>query len=184
LCRNWAKYKVKKLYIFISLIVLCTTSWGQIDPKSAEAHIKVVYLYNFTKYVEWPPEYHSGDFIIGVLNGSPVFINELNKMAASKTAGSQKFIVKNYKSVAEIGKCNILYIPEGSNGMLADAIKKIKGLSTLLVTESVGDAKKGAAINFVVKDNKQEFELNKGNAEKCHLVVSNSLSGLAIAKID
>jgi hypothetical protein len=175
---------VKKLYIIASFIALGVLSLGQVDPKVAEAHIKVVYLYNFTKYVEWPAEYHQGDFVIGVLNGSPAFISELTKMASSKTAGSQKFSVKNFKSAAEISKCNILYIPESSNASLPDAIKKVHGLSTLLVTEFVGDAKKGAAINFVVKDNKQEFELNKGNAEKCHLVVSSSLSSLAIAKID
>ena len=175
---------LKKLYIVFSFVVLSSMAWGQMDPKATEAHIKVVYLYNFTKYVEWPPNYQDGDFIIGVLNGSATFMNELNKMATSKTAGSHKFIVKNYKTAAEIGKCNILYIPESSNALLGDAIKKIKGLSTLLVTEFVGDAKKGAAINFVVKDNKQEFELNKGNAEKCKLVVSSGLAALAIAKID
>jgi len=175
---------VKRIFLFVSVLLLGFKAIGQVDVKQAEAHIKAVYLYNFSKYIDWPTEYRQGDFVIGILNGSPAMIAELNKMAASKTAGSQKFIVKNYKSATEIDKCNILYVPETSNAQLADVLKKIKGLSTLLVTEAMGDAKKGAAINFVLKESKQEFELNKGNAERCKLVVSSSLSALAIAKVD
>lgn len=175
---------MRRLYIFLCFVLLGFSTAGQVDVRQAEAHIKAVYLYNFSKYIEWPSDYRSGDFVIGVLNGNSNIINELNKMAASKTAGSQRFIIKNFKTAAEISKCNILYVPASSNGMLPEVLKKIKGQSTLLVTESVGDAKRGAAINFVSKDSKQEFELNKGNAERCKLVVSSSLSALAIAKID
>lgn len=169
------------IILFVSLIFsgICR---AQFDPKATEAKIKVVYLYNFTKYIQWPSEYRSGDFIIGVLNGNTQMLSELNRMAASRTAGAQKFSIKNYKTVAEISKCNLLFLPESSNNLLSDVLKKVKGFSTLLVTESVGDAKKGASINFVFQDNKQEFELNKANAEKCHLVVSSSLS--ALARID
>jgi YfiR/HmsC-like len=175
---------VKRVFLFVSVLLLGFAAVGQVDVKQAEAHIKAVYLYNFSKYIEWPTDYRQGDFVIGILNGSPAMIAELNKMAASKTAGSQKFTVKNYKTAAEIDRCNILYVPETSNTQLLDVLRKIKGLSTLLVTESVGDAKKGAAINFVLKESKQEFELNKGNAERCKLVVSSGLAALAIAKVD
>ena len=175
---------MKRVFLFVSVLLLGFAAVGQVDVKQAEAHIKAVYLYNFSKYIEWPTDYRQGDFVIGILNGSPAMIAELNKMAASKTAGSQKFTVKNYKTAAEIDRCNILYVPETSNTQLLDVLRKIKGLSTLLVTESVGDAKKGAAINFVLKESKQEFELNKGNAERCKLVVSSGLAALAIAKVD
>jgi hypothetical protein len=153
------------------------------DVKQAEAHIKTVYLYNFSKYIEWPAEYSQGSFIIGVINGGPALMAELNKMAATKTAGNQKFVVKNYQFVSDIDKCNILYVPETSNGQLQDILRKIRGYSTLLVTEYNGDAKKGATINFILKDSKQQFELNQANAEHCKLVVSNSLAALA-TKVD
>lgn len=175
---------MKRAFFFFSVLFLSVTAMGQIDVKQAEAHIKAVYIYNFSKYIEWPADYRDGDFVIGVVNGSSAMIAELTKMAASKTAGSHKFVVKNFKSAGEIDKCNILYIPESSNGQLTEVLKKIKGKSTLLVTESVGDAKKGAAINFVLKNSKQEFELNKGNAERSKLVVSSSLSTLAVATVD
>jgi len=174
---------MRKIYIFFYVLLLSISAFGQ-DARQAEAHIKAVYLYNFSKYIEWPSGYSQGSFVIGVINGDPVLISELNKMAASKTAGSQKFVIKNFRTATQIGKCNILFVPGSSNAQLPEVLKKIRGTSTLLVTEYVGDAKRGAAINFVSIDSKQEFELNKANAERCRLVVSSSLSALAIAKID
>ena len=57
---------------------------------------------------------------------------------------------------------------------------KVKGYSTLIVAEKAGCAKLGAAINFVIQENKQRFELNKANAEKYNLKIGSSLAGLAI----
>ncbi len=180
---NSPKRTVKKLYLVFSFFLLLSASaFGQFE--QAVAHTKVIYIYNFTKFIEWPPDYHQGDFVIGVINASPVLLSELNKLATQKTSGNQKFVIKNFKSVEEIDKCNILYIPEGSNNMLTEALKKLHGTSTLLITESEGDAKKGAAINFIWKDSKQAFELNKANAEKNHLTVSSSLKTLAAVNIE
>jgi len=167
-------------------LLLTGTAYAQSDRQAeqAVAHTKVIYIYNFTKFIEWPPESNQTEFVIGVINASPALLDELNKLAASKTAGTHKFVIRNYKSANEIDKCNILFIPEGSNALLPEALKKIHGQSTLVITESEGDARKGSAINFIWKDNKQAFELNKSNAEKNHLVVSSSLKALAAINIE
>jgi hypothetical protein len=180
---NSLKQAVRKLYLVFSFFLLVSASaFGQFE--QAVAHTKVIFIYNFTKFVEWPPDYRQGDFVIGVMNANPVLLSELNKLASQKTSGNQKFIIKNFKSVDEIDKCNILYIPDGSNNLLTEALKKLHGTSTLLITESEGDAKKGSAINFIWKDSKQAFELNKSNAEKNHLIVSSSLKTLAAVNIE
>jgi hypothetical protein len=174
---------VKKLYsFFFFLILLSASAFGQYE--QAVAHTKVIFIYNFTKFIEWPTDYHQGDFVIGVLNANATLLGELNKLASQKTSGNQKFVIKNYKSVDEIDKCNILFVPETSNNLLTEVVKKLHGSSTLLITDSEGDAKKGAAINFIWKDNKQAFELNKAAAEKYHLNVSSSLKALAAVNIE
>jgi hypothetical protein len=140
-----------------------------------------MFLYNFTKYIEWPQEYKQGDFVIGILGGGADNLKkELAKLASTKKAGIQNIVIKTFGSVAEIEKCHMLFIPETKSSLLEDASMKCKKTSTLIVTEKDGLAKKGSAINFVVKDNKQNFELNKGNIEKYNLNVSSSLLSLAI----
>src|SRR5688500_10416091 len=46
-------------------------------------------IYHFTKYIDWPEDKKSGDFVIGVIGDTPLF-NELKKIISNKTAGSQK----------------------------------------------------------------------------------------------
>ena len=96
-------------------------------------------------------------------------------MALSKTVGTQKIEIRIVTKLSEIGKANILYVSPDVETPLVDIIKTTKGKSILVVTESIGFAKKGATINFVIVDNRQKFELNQANAEKNHLKVSSSL---------
>lgn len=144
------------------------------------AKIKAMFLYNFTKYIEWPSAYKEGNFVIGVLGNNANLMAELNKMAAQKTAGTQKFEIRSLSSVDGASKCHIVYIQPDKGGELPEVIGKLKGKSALIITEKPGLARQGAAINFVVQENKTKFELNKGNAEKYNLKVSSNLASLAI----
>jgi hypothetical protein len=148
-------------------------------PPDTNAKVKSVFVYNFTKYIEWPKNYKEGSFVIGVLGNSPV-VPELSQMASSKKVGTQPLEIKVFLSVSAITKCHILYVSEDMAGSLKDVINKVKGSSTLIVTEKAGMARQGSAINFIVQENKQKFELNKANAEKYSLSVSSNLTTFAI----
>jgi hypothetical protein len=141
--------------------------------------IKATFIYNFTKYIEWPASYKQGNFIIGVI-GNTTLIKDLNKMAVLKKAGNQPFEIKSFPSISSITKCHLLFVSSDNSVNLKEISQKIKNYSTLLVSEKPGCAKQGAAINFVIQDNKQKFELNKNNAEKYNLKIGSSLAGLAI----
>jgi hypothetical protein len=55
----------------------------------------------------------------------------------------------------------------------------VKLHNTLIITEKQGLVEKGAGINFVIKNNRQKFELNKKNVERYKLKVSSNLEALA-----
>ena len=162
-----------------------STDWVRMpilqDPNNSNAKIKATFIYNFTKYIDWPEKYKQGNFVIGVL-GTTTFYNDLTALLAKKSVGDQNFEVKSYTTSESVSSvCHILFIPAENSGMLPDVLKKLKGKSTLIVTEKPGMAKQGSGINFVVDNNKQRFELNKNNVEKYSLKVSSTLSALAIA---
>ena len=142
------------------------------------AKIKAVFIYNFTKYIEWPPSYKEGEFIIGIIGETPLY-SELIKMTETKKVANQALEVRKFSSLAELSKCHILYVSKTESANLADIIKKLRTNSTLLITEETGLVEKGAGINFIIKDNRQKFELNKGNVERYKLKVSSSLEALA-----
>lgn len=133
---------------------------------------------NFTKLVEWPQSYRQGNFVVGVVGESPLY-NELVKMSKTKKVANQSLEVKKYKNTDDIGKCHIVYVSMSESESLASILKKVKSNSTLIISEKQGLVDKGAGINFIIKDNRQKFELNKKNVEKYKLKVSSNLEALA-----
>ncbi len=142
------------------------------------AKIKALFVYNFTKYIEWPNEYKTGDFIIGILGESAV-VESLQEMAKTKKVFDQNIQVVQYKNTAEIKKCHMLIIPEKEDDKVNECLSKTSSQSTLIVTEKAGLGKI-AGINFVIVQSKQKFELNKNNLENRKLKVSSNLLSLAI----
>jgi hypothetical protein len=150
------------------------------DAAVMNAHQKAIFLYNFTKLIEWPTDYKTGNFVIGVYGSYIPLVNELNKLASTKTAGTQKFEIKEVASVEAAAKYHILFVSTDRMPQFAEVTSKLKGHGTLLVTEKEGMTKKGSAINFVVVENKIKFQLSKANAEKQQLKVSRDLEAFAV----
>lgn len=139
-----------------------------------------VYIYNFTKYVQWPASYQSGNFVIGIYGISPITA-QLRAATANKSVGGQKIVVKQYNSLAAIvDNPHILFIPNLQSSKLATIKQKFVGKSTLLVTEKNGLARLGSMINFVLRDGKWKIEMNNTEVTKAGLKVSSQLSRIAI----
>lgn len=170
----------KNALISFALLLLFTSFTGDLQQDDINAKSKAVYLYNFTKYIEWPPANKEGNFVIAIVGNNPGLLAELNKMASSKTADKQKFEIKPVSTPSEAGKCNILYVTGESKVNLAEVSQKVKANSTLLVSEKTGALNQGSIINFVVIKSKLAFEINKSHSEKFNLKVSSSLLSLAI----
>ncbi len=165
-----------KKVLFLALLIagFAQSSHAQV------AKMQSVFIYNFTKYFQWPSSYTTGDFVIGVLGAGAAITPELQDMAATKRAGNQPIVVKTFNSTSEITNCHMLFVPKNQSANLATVLQKVGTNSTLVITENEGLAQSGAAINFVIRDNKQKFELNVRNATKYNISVLEALKELAI----
>lgn len=140
--------------------------------------MKAIFIMNFTKLIEWPQPYRQGNFVVGVIGDSPLY-PELVKMSKTKKVANQSLQVVKFNSSSEIQKCHIIYVSRNKSENMNAVLEKVKQNSTLIITEKNGLVDKGAGINFIVKDNRQKFELNKKNVEKYKLKVSSNLVSLA-----
>ncbi len=163
---------------FILLLLLIVSSSFKLAVVDTNSKMKAIFIMNFTKLIEWPQSYREGNFVVGVVGESPLF-DELSKMAKTKKVANQTLQIKKFTSPSEISNCHILYLSKDESNEISEVLKKIKTNSTLVITEEKGLVDKGAGINFIVKDNRQKFELNKKNVEKYKLKVSSNLESLA-----
>ena|SRR6185436_16767874 len=165
--------------IIFSLLLLALAnndSIAQTINYSVHANI----IYRFTKYIDWPDDNKSGDFVIGIIGDSPIY-DELKKTTAGKTIGNQKITVVKILSTQNIYNCHILFISDYERSYLKKVVTAKPNSSFLIVTEESGLCLKGACINIYEEDEKMIMEINKKNIEKRGLHVAGEL--LALAKI-
>lgn len=171
---NYAK-QIRKIIFFCTILFLVSSrSFGQ----QTDYKYHSIFIYNFTKYLQWPPS-SATEFVIGIVGNSDI-TPELEKMAQNKMVGAQKIVVKKFSSHSEISACQMLFVPQGQNKHINDIVAKAHKNGTLVITESPGMATKGSNINFVIKDNRWRFELNKKSTEEANIKVSNELVKLSI----
>lgn len=165
--------------LFVPLIIMSMVQPGQ--DRDTRSRFQALYIYNFTTLVDWPKEFKTGSFKIGVLGETNLF-NDLTKSYSNKLVGSQTIKVFKYAKTSEIEDCHILFIAKDNSASTADLAKKFKSKSTLVITEKEGMLKEGAIINFIVKNNKVAYEVSKTNANKHKLVLGSQLLSLAAYK--
>lgn len=163
------------ILLSIFCMVLFSSSYAQKEKYQS------LFIYNFTKYIKWPDSYNSDKFVIGVIGNSEIY-SALSAMATSKkkTAAGKDIEVKKFNALGEIEDCNILFVSQDIAGSLGQIDNSTSSKPVLIITDSPGLATQGSVINFIEKDGKIKFELNESKASSRGLIVSGSLTSLAI----
>jgi len=166
-----------KAILTIALVFILGSGLMAQNRPNHELHSMMIY--NFLKYVQWPGELNTGDFVIGVIGDDEVY-NTLNTWYGNKNRGDKNLIVKKFGSVGEISDCQLLYVGDGASGDFEAIQGKLQGTPTLTVTDKNGLGKKGSCINFRVVNNRLKFELNQSAVDSKNLKVSSQLASMAI----
>lgn len=151
---------------------------AQLSP--IEYQVKAAFLYQFFKFVEWPPQaFHATNqtICIGVVDGGPM-VRALQSVEG-KEAKSRRVVVKRFKEPEELEFCHILFISSGMEDRMTEILNRLKGTSTLTVSDIDGFARRGGMINFITVENKIQFEINIETAERAKLQISSHLLRLA-----
>ncbi|MBI3501010.1 MAG: DUF4154 domain-containing protein [Bacteroidetes bacterium] len=164
-------------YLFIGLIIFFSRfiCFGQDNDK-----IKATFIYNFTKYIDWPNQNELKEFSIGYL-GSGSFAETSKVLLSNKFFNNNiPYKIKYFNSIQDIEPTQILYV-NGDDGFDQDKIfNSIKGKGTLLVAENLEYFDK-SMINFIMtSNNKQRFSLNQKVVEGEGFKINSTLLSLAI----
>lgn len=165
-----------KTKVIYATLLGCFLSITQLQ---AQTKYKVYsgFMNHFTKYVQWPANSKSGDFVIAVVGNSPISVELMG--LNGKLVGGQKIVIKNFANAGAVSAGHIIFVAEG--GDIPTVSKKAKEYNALVVSEVPGGTAKGSDVNFVEEAGKIRFELSSNNTDMHGVKVSNDLKKLAIA---
>jgi YfiR/HmsC-like len=172
--------KLKHPLKFILVIILLQ---GTYSLYAQEEKYIGLFIYNFTKFFDWPDNMKTGNYNIEVLGHKSVF-DELTRLTSGKSVGSQTIVIKNLNTVDQLTNSHILFVGHWQSRSMSNILAKINGNNTLIISESEGMLDAGSAINFVIRDNGIKFEINLSNARKKGLKVDPRIRELACKVVE
>jgi len=165
---------MKRTLLFLVIMVVGLSG---LQAQSQIDEAKAKFIYNFTKFFDWPENDRTSDFVIGVL-GSNELYHELNKFTEDKKVILQDISIKKFRKAEDVTDCHILYVA----GRRTDDIPTVKqktGNNTLVISDSRKGIEQGAALNFLLIGNRLKYEFAASNAMNQGLKFSSRIRDMA-----
>jgi hypothetical protein len=157
--------------LLAALLTLFSSFGPAQDPAaSLEYQVKAAFLFNFLKFVEWPPTPADAPWVIGILGRDP-FEGALEKTVRGKMVNGRPVEVRHFGKVNDVKNCNILFI--GGADFERAGVPVQPGLLT--VGEAPGFLKAAGIVNFYIDDNRVHFQIRQELAHAAGLRVSSQL---------
>ncbi len=150
-----------------------------------EEQVKAGFLFNFTKFVEWPANsFPTADSAISIcVVGNNDFASTLESIVSGKVVGDRPVIVRRMQGVREdFRACHITYIPAFSAKAHGELLARLRSTNTLTVGNSDDFAAAGGMITFFLENSRVRFAINPEAARQAHLRISSRL--LSLAKVN
>ena len=135
--------------------------------EATEASIKAAFLYKFASYVEWPDGAFStpeAPFVFAVMGADDV-AGDLSRLVAGRTVGSRPVSVRRMKEGESLRGVHLVFVGRPESARLASLARAGRQFGTLVVSEVPGGLEAGAAINFLVTEDRVGFEVSLAGAE-------------------
>ncbi|HEV8579352.1 MAG TPA: YfiR family protein [Thermoanaerobaculia bacterium] len=166
--------------LLAALTLLAAPATGRAEAAATEYELKAAFLYNFTKFVEWPAAAFHDDrssLRLCVLGEDP-FGGSLQAIAKEEVAG-RKVTVLRSDLLSDPSGCQILFVSRSEEGRLTAILEAVRDAPVLTVGEMEGFLEVGGIINFILQGSKVRFEINQESAERAGIKISSKLLRLA-----
>ncbi len=146
-----------------------------------EQAVKAAYLYNFTKFVNWPVESPLSKppaLTIGILDDDSL-ADAVDATVRDKQVGGRPLAVRRFRKADEVVPCAVLFVGREMSGHLPRLLEQLRGWPVLTVSDAEGFASHGGVIGLVVEDNRVRFEIGVTAAQEAGLQISSKLLRLS-----
>lgn len=163
--------------LLLSGLILSGSAWAS---EFDEYAVKAAYLYNFAKFVEWPPEtFADADAPLRIcIAGDNPFGDALASLT-DKRVGSHPVEVRALPATANLNPCHIVFISRSEQGRFKALLTKLHRLPIVTVSDINGFAQAGGMIGLVEADQRIRFDINLAATRQANLKLSSQLLKLA-----
>jgi len=149
------------------------------DNSDVETRVKVAFIYNFARFVEWPAHAGSGPMRIGILGrgdlGAP-----LQEVIKGKSVNGRPIEVAQVNALTGADCCEILLIERSETKHLKEIAAALAEKPVLTVCDGGSCLRDGVMIAFQIVDESVRFQINREAAEHAGLKISSQLLKVAI----
>lgn len=174
--------------IELALLALCLAlgtpqrALGDQPSAAPEYEIKAAFVYNLTKFVEWPAEPPTSDgnpIVLGVLGPNP-FGDALERAVAGKTIAGRRIDVRYFSRGERITKVHLLFVTEAAKDDLRALPPQVTQAPVLLVSDMPGFLQRGGMVMLFTDQNRIKFSVNLDTTQRARLALSAKLLQLAV----
>lgn len=141
-----------------------------------ERAVKVAFVFNLTKYVEWPAS--TQKFVIGIVGDGPM-AEPLATQLAGKISESRPLVVIQDPSDIQLNRCNILYVALSSPNKVRATLDRVRDKAILTISDSDFFARDGGMIGLVKTGDQVQIQVNLEVAQVAGLRISSRLLNLS-----
>lgn len=156
------------------VLLLCGVCRAEV---AAEYQVKAVFVFNFSRFVEWPPQAFTAPdapFVIGILGDDP-FGARLDEAVRGEQIDQHPLSVRRFRTLGDIGDCQILFIGRSEGAQLPQVLAALEHRSTLTVSELDRSSERGVMIQFTMENNRIRLRINVEAARAAGLTISSKL---------
>ena len=140
---------------------------------------QALFMYKFLQNFEWPVNKNADAFKIGII-GDDALKSELTKLVSGRTVQGKSINVTSYTPGSSTTSFCMIFLGDKRKDLFESLNRTSTSSSTIVITESPGLGKKGAAINFVTVGGSLKFEMNSSTFSSANVKASGSIKSLAI----
>lgn len=151
-----------------------------------EQRVKAAFLFNFTKFVDWPPDAFTSanaPLEICVLGVDP-FGAVLDEAVLGKSINNHPLSIRRVSPASDLKNCKVLYVSDSAQPDFHELSSRLRRQPTLTVGDFDNFTQEGGMIRFLIVDGKMRFEVNRRNTEQARLTLSSKLLSIAHAVIN
>jgi hypothetical protein len=163
------------VFLFVSTFVV----HPDVRAQARETDVKAAFLYNFTKFIEWPSPSSTSEPIHLCVVGDDSLRQSLEKTIAGEVVNGRPLKSLAPRTPEEARACQLLFVGEPQAERDARMLSAVRDLPVLTVSDRTDFARQGGGIEFVREDNRLRFDVNLLGAQRGGIRVSSRLLKVA-----